>query len=169
MKRKPARNNPEPDQLLPDEPVLWARLYPAKFAIEAFQMDDAALGARMKRILKALCTGRRGVDPLADEMLEDVRKLPEGVRMPVDMPYRRPGGPHRFGEVGNVVWDRLPGKAGIATKLPNVMRKEGVGGFGPIESAGMRLCAGVKETRLANVTCGMEILEGCGNEPFRAA
>ena len=97
MKRKPARNTTEPDQPLPDEPVLWARLYPAKFAIEAFQMDDAALGARMKRILKALSAGRRGVDPLADEMLEDVRKMPEAVRMPVDMPYRRPGGPHRFG------------------------------------------------------------------------
>lgn len=110
MKRKPARNNTEPTQPLPDEPVLWARLYPAKFAIEAFQMDDAAFGARMKRILKALSAGRRGVDTLADEMLEDVRKLPEAVRMPVDMSYRRPGGPHRFGDPGNAVWDRLPGK-----------------------------------------------------------
>ena len=80
--------------------MLWARLFPAKFAIEAFQLDDAALGARMKKILKALIDGSRGVDPLADEMLEDVRKMPEAVRMPVDMPYRRPGGPHRFGEVG---------------------------------------------------------------------
>ena len=95
---------------MPDEPVLWARLYPAKFAVEAFQMDDAAFGARMKKILKALSAGRRGVDPLVDEMLEDVRKMPEAVRMPVDMPYRRPGGPHRFGEVGNSTWDRLPGK-----------------------------------------------------------
>ena len=85
MKRKPARNTTEPDQPLPDEPVLWARLYPAKFAIEAFQMDDAAFGARMKKILKALSAGRRGVDPLADEMLEDVGQMPETVRMPVDI------------------------------------------------------------------------------------
>ena len=27
-----------------------------------------------------------------------------------DMPYRRHGSPHRFGEVGNAVCDRLPGK-----------------------------------------------------------
>ena len=85
MKRIPARNTTEPDQPLPDEPVLWARLYPAKFAIEAFQMDDAAFGARMKKILKALSAGRRGVDPLADEMLEDVGQMPETVRMPVDI------------------------------------------------------------------------------------
>lgn len=43
-------------------------------------------------------------------MLEDVRKMPEAVRMPVDMPYRRPGGPHRFGDPGNAAWDGLPGK-----------------------------------------------------------
>lgn len=128
MKRSKARNNTDRDQLLPDEPVLWARLYPAKFAIEAFQMDDAALGARMKRILKALCTGRRGVDPLADEMLEDVRKMPEAVRMPVDMPYRRPSGPHRFGEVGNATWDRLPGKGyyfGVSRAYVYQLIKEG--------------------------------------------
>jgi hypothetical protein len=68
---------------LPDEPVLWARLYPAKFVIERYQMDDAALGARMKKILKALNAGRRGVDPLADEMLEDVRQMPEAERLGV--------------------------------------------------------------------------------------
>jgi hypothetical protein len=27
-----------------------------------------------------------------------------------NLPYRRPGGPHRFGNPGNAVWDRLPGK-----------------------------------------------------------
>ena len=130
MNRKPARNNSEPDQLLPDEPVLWARLYPAKFAIEAFQLDDAALGVRMKKILKALSAGRRGVDPLADEMLEDVRKMPEAVRMPVDMPYRRPGGPHRFGEVGNATWwDRLPGKGyyfGVSRPYVYQLMREGL-------------------------------------------
>ena len=128
MKRKPARNTAERDSLLPDEPVLWARLYPAKFAIEAFQMDDAAFGARMKRILKALSAGRRGVDTLADEMLEDVRKLPEAVRMPVDMPYRRSGGPHRFGEVGNATWDRLPGKGyyfGVSRAYVYQLMREG--------------------------------------------
>ncbi len=130
MKRRSPRNTlTDPTQLLPDEPVLWARLYPAKFAIEAFQMDDAALGARMKRILKALSAGRRGVDPLADEMLEDVRKMPESVRMPIDMPYRRPGGPHRFGNPGNAVWDRLPGKGyyfGLSRPYVYQLMREGL-------------------------------------------
>ncbi len=30
--------------------------------------------------------------------------------MPVDMPYRRPGGPHRQNPSHNATWDRLPGK-----------------------------------------------------------
>lgn len=73
--------------------------------------------------------GRQGVDPLADEMLEDVRRMPETVRMPVDMPYRRPGGPHRFGEVGNATWDRLPGKGyyfGMSRPYVYQLMKEGL-------------------------------------------
>ena len=103
-------NKAAPKDNSTEEPVLWARLFPAKFAIEAFQMDDAAFGARMKKILKALSAGRRGVDPLVDEMLEDVRQMPEAVRMPVDMPYRRPGGPHRQSPGRDATWDRLPTK-----------------------------------------------------------
>lgn len=162
MKRKPARNTAEPDQLLPDEPVLWTRLYPAKFAVEAFQMDDAALGARMKRILKALCAGRRGVDPLADEMLEDVRKMPEAVRMPVDMPYRRPGGPHRFGEVGNATWDRLPGKGyyfGMSRAYVYQLMKEGL-----VKTALIRRPGNVRGIRLVWRPSMLEYIEKNGVE-----
>ncbi len=130
MKRTRSRTLPaNVNQLSPNEPVLWARIYPAKFAIEAFQLGDAAFGARMKKILKALIAGRRGMDPLADEMLEDVRKLPEAVRMPVDMPARRPGGPHRFGNPGNAVWDRLPGKGyyfGLSRPYVYQLMREGL-------------------------------------------
>ena len=44
------------------------------------------------------------LDDVAKSAFRDLREVAN------EMPYRRPGGPHRFSDPGNDVWDRLPGK-----------------------------------------------------------
>ena len=46
-----------------------------------------------------------------------------------EMPDRRPGGPHRFGDPGNEVWDRLPGKGyyfGLSRPYVYQLMREGL-------------------------------------------
>ena len=63
------------------------------------------------------------LDDIAKSASRDLREAA------AEMPDRRPGGPHRFGNPGNAVWDRLPGKGyyfGLSRPYVYQLMREGL-------------------------------------------
>lgn len=68
---------------------------------------DMKLIAAMLKLIETQGIRKRikmALDDIAASASRDLREAA------AEMPDRRPGGPHRFGDPGNAVWDRLPGK-----------------------------------------------------------
>ena len=70
------------------------------------QRDVRLIGTMLKLIESPGIRKRikLALDDIAKSAGRDLREAD------AEMPARRPGGPHRCGEVGNATWDRLPGK-----------------------------------------------------------
>ena len=66
---------------------------------------------------------KMALDDIAKSASRDLREAA------AEMPDRRPGGPHRFGDPGNAVWDRLPGKGyyfGLSRPYVYQLMREGL-------------------------------------------
>ena len=89
------------------------------------QRDVRLIGAMLKLIESPGIRKRikMALDDIAASASRDLREAAE------DMPYRRPGGPNRFGDPGNAVWDRLPGKGyyfGLSRPYVYQLMREGL-------------------------------------------
>ena len=88
---------------------------------------DVKLIATMLKLIETPGIRKRiklALDDIAASASRDLRKAA------AEIPYRRPGGPHRFGEVGNATWwDRLPGKGyyfGVSRAYVYQLMQEGL-------------------------------------------
>ena len=87
---------------------------------------DVRLIATMLKLIETPGIRKRiklALDDIAKSASRDLREAA------AEMPDRRPGGPHRFGEVGNAVWDRLPGKGyyfGLSRPYVYQLMREGL-------------------------------------------
>ena len=68
---------------------------------------DVKLIATMLGLIESPEIRRRIEKLLAETTIQASERPRDAAR---GLSYRRPGGPHRFGDPGNAVWDRLPGK-----------------------------------------------------------
>lgn len=68
---------------------------------------DVKLIAAMLKLIETPSIRKRLKLVLDDVAKSASRDLREAAN---EMPFRRPGGPHGFGDPGSAVWDRLPGK-----------------------------------------------------------
>lgn len=89
------------------------------------QRDVRLIGAMLKLIESPGIRKRIKValDDIAASASRDLREAA------AEMPDRRPGGPHRFGDPGNAVWDRLPGKGyyfGLSRPYVYQLMREGL-------------------------------------------
>ena len=87
---------------------------------------DVRLIATMLKLIESPGIRKRiklALDDIAKSAGRDLREAD------AEMPARRPGGPHRFGEVGNATLDRLPGKGyyfGVSRPYVYQLIKEGM-------------------------------------------
>ena len=89
------------------------------------QRDVRVIGTMLKlietpRIRKRI---KVALDDIAKSASRDLREAAAA------MPYRRPGGPRKFGDPGNDVWDRLPGKGyyfGLSRPYVYQLMREGL-------------------------------------------
>ena len=89
------------------------------------QRDVRLIGTMLKLIETPGIRKRIKValDDIAKSASRDLREAA------AEMPDRRPGGPHRFGDPGNAVWDRLPGKGyyfGLSRPYVYQLMREGL-------------------------------------------
>lgn len=89
------------------------------------QRDVRLIGAMLKLIETPGIRKRikMALDDIAKSASRDLREAA------AEMPDRRPGGPHRFGDPGNAVWDRLPGKGyyfGLSRPYVYQLMREGL-------------------------------------------
>ena len=87
---------------------------------------DVKLIATMLKLIESPGIRKRikmALDDIAKSASRDLREDA------ATMPDRRPGGPHRFGEVDNAVWNRLPGKGyyfGLSRPYVYQLMREGL-------------------------------------------
>ena len=87
---------------------------------------DIRLIAAMLKLIETPGIRKRIKMALDDIAASTSRDLREAA---AEMPQRRPGGPHRFGDPGNAVWDRLPGKGyyfGVSRAYVYQLMREGL-------------------------------------------
>ena len=103
--------------------TIWGRK--GKRKMNTAQRDVRLIGAMLKLIETPGIRKRikMALDDIAKSASRDLREAA------AEMPDRRPGGPHRFGDPGNAVWDRLPGKGyyfGLSRPYVYQLMREGL-------------------------------------------
>lgn len=122
------------------------------------QRDVRLIGTMLKLIESPGIRKRIKValDDIAASASRDLREAA------ADMSYRRPGGPHRFGEVGNATWDRLPGKGyyfGLSRPYVYQLMQEGL-----VKTALIKRPGNVRGIRLVWRPSMLEYIEKNGVE-----
>ena len=103
--------------------TIWGRK--GKRKMNSAQRDVRLIGAMLKLIETPGIRKRikMALDDIAKSASRDLREAA------AEMPDRRPGGPHRFGDPGHAVWVRLPGKGyyfGLSRPYVYQLMREGL-------------------------------------------